>query len=122
MKWFTVSGEMKFSRSLMNGRIKWADSDNGSTVALQASGRGSIPRRSTNNWKLGRAVDCNGLENRRTLKCSESSNLSVSANIVSCLRGLRAHPGKMMVVLHGTRVRISHSLPMFMPANSKNPY
>ena len=26
----------------------WADSDNGSTVALQASGRGSIPRRSTN--------------------------------------------------------------------------
>ena len=25
----------------------WADSDNGSTVALQASGRGSIPRRST---------------------------------------------------------------------------
>ena len=27
--------------------IIWADSDNGSTVALQASGRGSIPRRST---------------------------------------------------------------------------
>ena len=26
---------------------RWADSDNGSTVALQASGRGSIPRRST---------------------------------------------------------------------------
>ena len=25
----------------------WAVSDNGSTVALQASGRGSIPRRST---------------------------------------------------------------------------
>ena len=30
----------------------WADSDNGSTVALQASGRGSIPRRSTKKKQL----------------------------------------------------------------------
>ncbi len=39
----------------------WADSDNGSTVALQASGRGSIPRRSTKygdvaEWLIAR--DC----------------------------------------------------------------
>lgn len=35
----------------------WADSDNGSTVALQASGRGSIPRRSTLIEKLASTVE-----------------------------------------------------------------
>jgi hypothetical protein len=39
----------------------WADSDNGSTVALQASGRGSIPRRSTKELGLKVFMDARRL-------------------------------------------------------------
>ena len=47
------NGSMTVSKTVRGGSSPsrdakiWADSDNGSTVALQASGRGSIPRRST---------------------------------------------------------------------------
>ena len=43
----TVSKTVRGGSSPSRDAKIWADSDNGSTVALQASGRGSIPRRST---------------------------------------------------------------------------
>ena len=43
----------------------WADSDNGSTVALQASGRGSIPRRSTNTTRLAALYSGNVAEGQK---------------------------------------------------------
>ena len=57
----TVSKTVRGGSSPSRDAKIWADSDNGSTVALQASGRGSIPRRSTKYGVVGKLVtpgDC----------------------------------------------------------------
>ena len=51
-----VSKTLGRSSSLWRDAKIWADSDNGSTVALQASGRGSIPRRSTKYTSFAKLV------------------------------------------------------------------